>query len=149
VTLDQLNDWAIMVVSGMPTRDALAYFAPDVMDPTLFEEFHNKWVRSKEFGEALSRAGSPVFQKLDFKAKLDYALKKQYSEMAYFLHSHNYAELEGPALSKANMCREALEKKVAGTAGAADPMTQWWADVASGRVQLGKGVVPKVVPLNG
>jgi hypothetical protein len=61
--------------------------------------------------------------------RIRFAIDKHYNEMAYFLYSHNYGELSGPDKAKADTCRQALEAKLAGTAGKFTPLDEFWNDM--------------------
>jgi hypothetical protein len=75
---------------------------------------------------------------MDLNERIRYVMDKHYSEMAYFLYAHNYADLVGADKAKADTCRLALEAKQAGFAGKQDALSRFFADVTSGAVKLPK-----------
>ena len=76
------------------------------------------------------------WQDMTVHEQIEAAVEKNYREMATYLYRNNYNELEGPHRSKADICRQALEAKIAGMAGKLDALSQFWADVQSGKVKL-------------
>ena len=76
------------------------------------------------------------WQEMSLEERIHFSIDKHYSEMAYFLYSHNYSQLVGTDRQKADICRQALEAKIAGTAGKMGPLEQFWADIKTGKVTL-------------
>lgn len=135
-TAEQATQIAIMIVSGMPSRDAIRYFTPPEFDAKQTDYFHDAWMRSKTLADAiLAQYGQP-WQGMTLGEKLDLVISKSYTEMAYYLYSNNMAELTGPDLAKAQAFRVAIEQKLAGQAGKLDALSQFWDDLRTGRVNL-------------
>jgi hypothetical protein len=128
---------AIMMNAGMPSLDALRYFFPDSTEIEV-KEAHKAWMKSRELEKAILTVQGKPWQEMNLDERIRFAIDKHYSEMAYFLYSHNYAELVGGDKTKADTCRQALEAKLAGSAGKMNALDQWLDDVRSGRVTLAK-----------
>lgn len=127
--------FALMVNSGMPPLEALAYFFPD-LDPQTLAEQLRVWTRDPQYQEATLTLQGKAWQKMSLDERMKYSVDKHYAECAYFLYSHNYATLMGSDKQKADTCRVVLETRMAGNAGKNDPMSKWIADIASGSVKL-------------
>jgi hypothetical protein len=76
--------------------------------------------------------------------KIKTATDNHYAQLAYFLFSHNYSDLGTTDKAKADTARQALEAKLAGTAGKGDALSQFFSDINSGKIKLGKPVLPSV-----
>ena len=133
---------ALILQSGMPVVEAVRYFLPEDTDLASARVVAERWQRSPRLGKAVSALQGKSWQHMSLEERMALAIAKHYCEMAYFLYSRNYAELEGSAKAKADTCREAIERKVAGTAGSQDPLTKFLADVSSGRLKLGAPLAP-------
>lgn len=129
---------ALMLKSGMPSLDALAYFYPDlVTSPELLKAEHDRWMRAEQVGKAIIKLQGGPWQEMPLDEQIRFALDKVYAEKAYFLYSHNYALLVGADRQKADTCRQVLEAKIAGTAGKMDAFAAWVDDIRQGKVKLG------------
>ena len=139
---DQALQFALMLSAGLPPRDAMRYFLPDGEDltPGVIETYLTKWLRSDTVRKAIQTTQGKPWQDMTLDEKMRFAIDKHYTEMAYFLYSHNYAELAGAEKQKADTCRATLESKLAGMAGKLGALDQFWADVTSGKVKLGVGL---------
>lgn len=135
-TAEQALQLAIMTRAGMPSRDAVRYFADPSMSEKDLDYFHDAWMRSKAYAQAVVKLQGKPWQDLTLEQMLDLVAKKAYTEMAYFLYANNLAELSGPDLTKANTFRVAIEQKMAGQAGKLDALSQFWDDLAKGRISL-------------
>lgn len=135
-TKDEALQLALMLKSGMPSGDAIRYFfeADCPPDRLLFE--HERWMRSDQLQSALKQVNGKPWQDLSLEERIQFAIDKHYSEMAYFLYANNYAELVGADKLKADTCRQALEAKLAGQSGKMSALSLFWDDVKQGRVKL-------------
>lgn len=127
---------ALMLVAGMPSLDAIRYFYPeDDAERVRFE--HDRWMRSYNVRSAVKQVqNGKSWQDMSLDERVKFAVDKHYSELAYFLYTNNYNTLTGQDRQKADICRAALEAKLAGTSGKMDALTSWFDDVKSGRVKL-------------
>lgn len=140
----QADQFAIILSSGAPAREAIRYFLPEDStehtSPAALEALTERWMRSAEVAAAIRRLQGKDWEAMTAGEKIQHAIDKHYTEMAYYLYSRNYVDLDGPAKAKADTCRSVLEAKLAGTSGKLNAVEQFWADVASGKIKLGSGV---------
>lgn len=139
-TKEQAYQFAVMLASGAPAREAMRYFLPDdpseVLTGAQVEREAAKWLADKEVQRVVVQLQGKDWTDLTTEEKMRLSLDKTYVEMAYFLYSRNYVELSGHEKAKADTCRTALESKLAGTAGKLSAMEQFWNDMASGKIRL-------------
>ena len=127
---------ALMLNSGMPSLDAMRYFYPDD-DPERVRFEHDRWLRTRSVQSAIKTVqNGKSWQDMSLDERVKFAVDKHYSELAYFLYTNNYTLLSGQDRQKADICRAALEAKLAGTAGKMDALTSWMEDIRAGRVKL-------------
>jgi hypothetical protein len=144
---EQALQFAIMIKAGLPPKDALGYFLPPEMtDPRDIAQVLIQWQRSREVQRATHQLMGKAWQEMSLEEMRDYALDRHYAQMAYFLFSTHYADLQGNDKLKADTARQALEAQRAGTAGQQDALSQFFADINSGKVKLAKPVMPIVKP---
>lgn len=143
-TKEQAAQFALMLSAGMPSTDAIRYFFET--DNNL-EAMADRWVKSQEVAVAVRhQQNDRGWQELSLEERINLSVDKNYNEMAYFLYSHNYSELDGSLRQKADICRQALEARLAGTAGKMDALTRFWADVQTGKVILAGAAETAVKP---
>ena len=130
LTKAEAEQFAQMVLSGAPVAEVVRYFWEEEMPEEVLAACEEAWPLQPEVLAAvrLMTGGAPWHQMSD-PARLDSALKKHYSEMAYFLWTTNYAECEGGEKLKSDTCRQAIETKLAGMAGRESPLAQFYQDV--------------------
>ena len=141
-TADQL---ALILGSGMPLVEAVRYFLdPQALEesPELVRQISDRWSTSKLLAQAIEKIQGKSWGLMSLEERINLAISKHYTEMAYYLYSRNYTELEGAARLKADTCRDSLEKKLAGTAGQRDALASFLADVKNGVVRLGQPITP-------
>lgn len=136
ITKDQALQYALMLKSGMPSVDCMGYFYPD-QDVAGLIALVKEWHKSELVQKAILATQGKPWQDMSLDEQIRFAIDKNYSEMAYYLYSHNYSTLDGTAKQKADTCRTALEQKVAGTAGQMNPLTTFWNEIRTGKVKLG------------
>lgn len=135
-TSEQALDFALMLNAGMPPEDAIVYFAEEGQAAEEMAEVLPLWLKSKEVASAILTLQGKKWQDMTAEEKIQFAINKHYTEMAYFLYSHNYSTLTGAYKSKADTCRAALEAKLAGTAGKMTALDRFLTDAASGKVKI-------------
>ena len=140
-TREQAYQFAVMLSSGAPAREAIRYFLPSEPDGEVLtggqvEQIAARWLANAEVQKQVVQLQGKDWTELTTEDKMRLSLDKTYVEMAYFLYSRNYVELSGPERAKADTCRNTLEAKLAGTAGKLSAVEQFWADVTSGKVKL-------------
>ena len=136
-TADQARAFALMLTHGLPGVDAIAYFFPDELDVATLQHDMGVWMRSAIVRKAVKQVQGGEWHELSAQQQIQLAIDKHYSELAYFLYSNNYSELDGGMKQKADTARVALEAKLAGNAGKMDALSSWMDDIRTGRVKLG------------
>ena len=135
----EAEQFAQMILSGAPVREAVEYFFPEVMPEEVLVACEAAWPVQPEVLTAVRLlTGGEPWHKMTDPARLEAALKKHYTEMAYFLWSINYADCDGGSKLKADTCRQAIETKLAGMAGRESPLAQFYQDVLSRYEAQGK-----------
>lgn len=149
-TSDEARQFALMLSCGAPPREAIRYFLPEEESGpavSLIESTTARWMASEPVRRWILHYQGKDWADMGPGEKLKFALDKTYTEMAYFLYSRNYVELNGPDKAKADTCRTVLEAKLAGTSGQLNQVERFWSDIAAGRIKLGSGLSgPTPVP---
>ena len=126
----EAEQFALMLLSGAPIRDSVGYFLDENSPEEVVLDAAETWPGQDEVLIALEKyTGGQAWHKMSDQQRLEVALKKHYNEMAYFLWSSNYAEIDGKERLKADTCRSALEVKVAGMAGQDSPLARFYSDM--------------------
>lgn len=129
---------ALMMASGMPSLEAVAYFVSDP-DPGLIKHVHDAWMSHQHIADAILKLQGKAWHRMSKDERLQWAKDKAYAEMGYFIYSHNYSDLTGADLIKYDSCRKAIETKLAGMEGKVEGLQVFWNDLLSGK----KGVGPR------
>jgi hypothetical protein len=137
---EQAHQFAIMLRAGLPASEAILYFT-DSEDPRELQELLGSWTRSRAVKVAMAELAGKAWTDLTLEEQIKNALDQHYRGLAYFLHSHHYAEVGDKDKAKLDTARTALEQKQAGTAGKGDALTRFFDDINTGRVKLS---VPKL-----
>ncbi len=132
-TEDEAMQFAVMLTAGMPPEEAIVYFFED-KDNALAAQ--PRWLSASTVKAAIKKLQGKSWQHMTADEKIQLALDKHYTELAYFLYSRNYVNLQGQDKAKADTCRTTLEVKQAGLAGKMEPLAVFWNDVKSGKVKL-------------
>jgi hypothetical protein len=126
----EADQFALMLLSGAPIGDSVRYFLDINTPDEVIMDAAETWPGQDEVLIALEKyTGGQAWHKMSDQQRLEVALKKHYNEMAYFLWSSNYAEIDGKERLKADTCRSALEVKVAGMAGQDSPLSRFYSDM--------------------
>jgi|TARA_R100000315_G_C5229652_1_gene140600 hypothetical protein len=126
----EADQFALMLLSGAPIGDSVRYFLDANTPDEVIMDAAETWPGQDEVLIALEKyTGGQAWHKMSDQQRLEVALKKHYNEMAYFLWSSNYAEIDGKERLKADTCRSALEVKVAGMAGQDSPLSRFYSDM--------------------
>lgn len=132
----QAMAFALMLKAGLPAGEAIIYFFPDAEPPELKEALR-RWQTCGEVKKAtLALMGGKAWHELSLEEQMETALTYHYAALAHFLFVNNYADLAPQDRTKADTARAAIEAKIAGTAGKVDELSQFFADVRSGKVKL-------------
>ena len=137
-TKDLADQFALMIESGMPSMEAIGYFADAEIaaDPSLLRSIHDRWMKSSVVRASLLALQGKPWQGMDLMEKIRYSIDRHYAQMAYYLYTHNYTELTAQEKAKADTCRQVLEAKLAGRAGKETPIEEFFRDIAEGKVKL-------------
>lgn len=76
------------------------------------------------------------WEELSLDERISKSLEQHYSALAFLLRSVNYLTATGAEKQKLDQAREALERKVAGTAGKGDALQQFADDLRTGKIKL-------------
>lgn len=147
-SIEAASEVALMIASGMPSIEAVAYFVSDP-DPGLIKHVHDAWMAHAHIADAILRLQGKAWHKMSADQRLQWAKDKAYAEMAYFVYSHNYSDLGGADLAKYDNCRKAIETKLAGMEGKVEGMQAFWNDLLSGKKQApnpAKSILPATLP---
>lgn len=127
LTLKEAEVFAALLHSGVPMATVVKMF---LQKGEKEEEARAAWSVQDAVRKAIAKLddGKAWFEWTD-KERHERSLARHYNSLAYYLWSTNYPELAGEARAKADVARQALEAKIAGTAGQNDPMTEFYRDV--------------------
>jgi hypothetical protein len=142
---DQALQFALMMESGMPIPDIMTYFFPE-SSPNERLAIANGWTRSRALAKAIKQLQGDDWHLMTLDQRIQFAINKHYSELAYFLYTHNYAEASGMDKTKADVARSVLEHKLAGTAGKGSPIEQFWDDLKNNKIKLATQPAIPVIP---
>ncbi len=129
-TKEQAQQFALMLTTGIPPAEAMRYFLPDEALPDVVVEMAERWARCADVRAAIIALNDDkAWSELTPEERIKKALEKHYNEMAFFLYSTNYIDLDGAKKQKADSCRSALETKLAGMAGKMDALSSFYMDM--------------------
>lgn len=132
---DKAHQLALIMSSGMPAAEAMGYFLPD-LDPVERAPVMRRWLASEAFARAVNKIQGKSWQQMSLEERIRFSIDKHYTEHAYYLYTHNYAELSGNERQKADICRSVLEAKLSGMAGKMDALNSFWSDLVGGKLKL-------------
>lgn len=135
-TKETALQFALMMDAGMPASEAIKYFAGDDILSADIPKLAKQWQSHKLVSEAILTIQGKAWQDMTPMEKIQFAVDKHYTEMAYFLYSRNYVDLVSSDQMKADICRKTLEAKLAGTSGVLSGLDQFFSDVTTGAVKL-------------
>jgi hypothetical protein len=138
-TEEQAYQFAVMLAAGLPASEAILYFA-ETDDAAELAALIGKWMRSRLVKKATLQLMKKPWQDMNLEERAKYALDLHYSQLAYMLYSHHYAEVEQQNKAKLDTARQALEAKLAGYAGKGDALSRFFEDLRSERIKLPKPV---------
>lgn len=138
-TKDQAAQYALMLQAGMPASEAIRYFLAEDLDPAQVSRLLDGWGRSEELQRQILALQGKPWQGMTAMERIEFSINKHYNELAYYLYSTNYAELQGQERQKADKCREVLEAKLAGTSGKLTAVESFYNDIITGKLRLPQG----------
>lgn len=134
-TDEQATQFAIILSSGLPAKDALAYFV-DEPDPALFAHTLQKWEKSPKVAKALKHIMGKDWQDMTWRERCEISIEWHYSQLALLMVRVNYLEASAADKQKLDTARSAIEAKLAGSAGQMSQVDQFFADLKSGRIKV-------------
>lgn len=140
-TAEEAMNLATLLDAGVPMVDAVRIVAPQ-LDPTVVADTAIRWEKDRAVRTAQVRLmpEGKDWRALTEQERIEYALRKHFNQMAYFLAAHNYGDLESGKRAKADACREALLKRLASLKGTGDPLEdftkRFMQTVLSGELKL-------------
>lgn len=156
LTPETAHEFVKLLHAGLPQLRAMAYLAPEydrTISKTTRRMWQRRWMNDPILLEATTRLNGGQWVALDPDKRLEIALDKHYAELAYFLYTHDYAQLEEVELKKADVAREALSAKLTAsqTEGEDAPWTRFMRDLLDGKVSAVQPpqLQPEVVPVPG
>ncbi len=129
LTAERAWQLALMLASGVPANEAIVYFLGADSDLRERQLVLQQWFKSSKLQAAIRRLNGADWHEMPLQERLQKAIDKHYSELAYFLYSHNYSEVDGINKTKSDTARTVLEAKLAGLAGQRDPLMAWIEDL--------------------
>ena len=137
----EAKQFAALVLAGVPAIEVAGYFMPPDAAEEQVQFAARQWARQREVAAYVEAMSGGPWAEMTPEARFNAGLDKLYAEMAFFLWSHNYAELQGTDKQKADTCRLALESKLAGTAGSGSVLDRVYEDVLRSYKAQVKGTV--------
>ena len=148
LTHHEASQFAAMLLAGAPVVDAVGYFFPEDVHEAFIAEAVEMWPAQEEVLKALQKiSGGEAWHTMSDEARSQLALRKHFNEMAYYLWTNNYTELDGSGKVKADTCREALREKASGLAGKDSPIVRFYHDLLN-RVESEVMVMPVPAPMS-
>lgn len=146
-TEQQANEFALLLMAGLPAKEAIFYFIT-TDDPLEAAQELKRWLRSKPLRVAMEALEGKPWHYRTTDERMRGALDMHYSQLASILRGHNYAEADPSMKSKMDAARTALEAKLAGQAGRGDALSRFFDDITTGRVKLPQAI-PRTTSLTG
>jgi len=129
LTLKEADVFAALLHSGVPMTTVVAMF---LQKGEKAEEARPAWSTQDAVRKAIAKLDDgKAWHEWTDKERQDRALARHYNSLCYYLWSTNYPELAGEARAKADTARQALEAKIAGTAGQGDAVTEFYKEVVA------------------
>jgi hypothetical protein len=138
-TEDQALQFAVMLQAGLPASQAILYFTNSEDSGEIALQL-SKWVKSAAVRRAQQKLMGREWSAMTLNERCQTALDQHYSGLAFLLFSSHYAEADMAVKAKLDAARQALESKLAGTAGKQDALSQFLNDINTGKITLKKPV---------
>jgi hypothetical protein len=132
---DQAFQFATMLRAGLPAEQAILYFLSD-SDPVIITATLSKWQRSRAVGQAVKALEGKEWTEMSLDEMLNASLAQHYRTLAFLLYSTNYITANQGEKSKLDSARQAIEAKIAGTAGKVDALSAFYDDLRTGKIKL-------------
>jgi hypothetical protein len=147
-TEDQALQFAVMLQAGLPSSQAILYFV-ETDDAAELTMILKRWMRSKAVRSAINKLQRKPWDQMSLEERMKAALDQHYNSLAFLLFSVNYIEANSTDKTKLDTARQAIESKLAGSAGKLDALSQFFDDINSGKVKLNSKPTSSFPGLNG
>lgn len=138
LTATYAYEFVKLLHAGIPPLQALSYFAPKHYAALLPKDratWLAKWLNARLLVDATTTFNKAKWQDLDKDSRLTIALDKHMAELAYFLYTSNYQDVEGQDLKKSIDARTAILTYVKEGDGDSDtPFMKAMKDLLAGRI---------------
>lgn len=131
-TDDQAYQFCVMLQAGCPAAEAIRYFI-ETDDPGELAQICRKWRVCRAVMAAQRKLQGKSWTEMSLEEKMKAGLDMAYAGMAFVLYSTNYSDATAQEKTKFDTARQAIEAKLAGTAGSQDPMSRFLADLQAGK----------------
>ena len=130
----QAKQFALLLFAGVAPSEAIQLFV-DVDDYKQLLASLEVWRKNKMVREASNQLRGGAFERKTTEHMIEDALEQHYRQLAFTLENMHYFESAPQDRQKLDAAREALEKKVAGTAGASDGLTEFMNALRANKVK--------------
>lgn len=120
----QAKQFALLLFAGVAPTEAIQLFL-DLTDYKQVLGALDVWRKNKMVREASNQLRGGPFERKTTDNMIADALEQHYRQLAFTIENMHYFESTPADRQKLDAAREALEKKVAGTAGASDGLTEF------------------------
>ena len=118
--------FAALLHAGLPPHHAIKAFLPPALTADEVSVWMQEWVRDAQVGVAIEKLQGGRWEELQLGQRVDLALIKQYSEMAYIMIVNHYDTANPQTQRVLDTCRATLETYQAGMAGRVDPLKEFF-----------------------
>jgi len=116
------GEYARLLHAGCPAVSATQYLRPQ-LSREMAKHITPSWMASALVREAVEQLNGGAWVSLPAEKRYELALQKHLSELAYFLHSHNFNEArDKDTLEMFKQAREVLKAELKGAPDDLDPM---------------------------
>lgn len=130
----QARQYALLLFAGVAPSEAIQLFL-DVNDYKELLAGLEVWNKNREVRAARNDLRGGAWERKTTDAMIEAALEQHYRQLAFTLDNMHYFETSPQDRQKLDAARDALEKKQAGTAGAADGLTEFMNALRANKVK--------------
>jgi len=120
----QAKQFALLLFAGVAPSEAIQVFL-DLEDYKQLVGALEVWRKNRMVRAALNDLRGGAWERKPTEDMIEQALEQHYRQLAFTLDNMHYFEASPQDRQKMDMARDALEKKVAGTAGTSDGLTEF------------------------
>lgn len=130
----QAKQFALLLFAGVAPSEAIQLFI-DVSDYKQLLAALEVWRKNRAVRRASNELRGGAFERKTTENMIAGALEQHYRQLAFTLENMHYFESTPQDRQKLDSARDALEKKVAGTAGASDGLTEFMNALRANKVK--------------